>query len=606
MTRTHLIEDYALLADGRSAALLGREGSIDWLCWPRFDSDPCFAALLGGDEDGHWRLAPADSSSRAKRSYQRDTLVVETGWEAAHGSARVTDFMAADGSVPCIVRIVEGTRGSVDMQTAMQARRGHFVASAAENESGAATLRASGDPMIVRADVPLRVRTRMLEAAFTVRAGERVVFTLCHGDGAEMQGVDTASALMALHDTQRHWRHWIDHFDNSRTLWPQAVRRSLLTLYALVHRATGAMVAAPTTSLPEAPGGELNWDYRYCWLRDASFALESLLEAGFHDEARAWRDWLLRTIGGERGRIHVMYRVDGGHVPREREVASLAGWQGARPVRFGNAACTQYQPDVFGEALDCLYLTRRAGIVAADEEAALEARLVGWLVDHGDKQGSGIWETRGEVRHYTLSRVMAWVALDRFVKHWCEEGPGVGDPLVQRAVQMREALYDEVCERGWNARRGAFVRNYGDPESPDDADDAALDASVLLLPLVGFMRADEPRMSATIDAIRAELGEGGLIRRWRRGGDEAPDEGAFLACSCWMADCLYLRGDEDAAREQFERVLAVANDVGLLAEEYDVRAQRLAGNFPQALSHLAVVKTAMLLSGSAKGHRRAQ
>ena len=600
MTRTHLIENYALLADGRSAALLGRDGSIDWLCWPRFDSDPCFAALLGGEEDGHWHLAPADPAIRANRSYQSDTLVVETGWEGAQGSVRVTDFMATNTGVPCIVRIVEGTHGCVDMHMAMQSRGGHLVAPAAIDESGAATLHTVCGPMTLLADVPLLAPGRALEATFTVRAGERSVFTLCHGESA---GVDGAAAVMSLHDTRRHWRRWIGQFDDSRTLWPQAVRRSLLTLYALVYRPTGAMVAAPTTSLPEAPGGELNWDYRYCWVRDGSFALEALLEAGFHEEARAWRDWLLRTIGDARGRIHVMYCVDGSHVPRERDVESLAGWQGARPVRFGNAACTQYQPDVFGEALDCLYLTRRAGIVAAAEEAALEARLIGWLLDHGGKQGSGIWEARGSARHYTLSRVMAWVALDRFIKHWCEEGPGMGDPLVQRAVKMREALYAEVCERGWNAQRGAFVRNYGDSR---DAEEAALDASVLLMPLVGFMSADEPRMSATIDAIRAELGEGGLIRRWRRGADEAPDEGTFLACSCWMADCLYLRGDEDAAREQFERVLAVANDVGLFAEEYNVRTQRLAGNFPQALSHLAVVKTAMLLSGSTKGHRRAR
>ncbi|TDQ97433.1 glycosyl hydrolase family 15 [Paraburkholderia silvatlantica] len=366
------------------------------------------------------------------------------------------------------MRIVEGTHGSMDMHMIVQPRRADGPAArAAIDTSGAATVQAAGGPLMLRADVPLRVRAQALEAAFTVRPRERLVFTLCQGEGA---GVDPASAVTALHDTQRHWRRWIGHFDNARTLWPQAVRRSLLTLHALVYRPTGAMIAAPTTSLPEAPGGELNWDYRYCWLRDASFALEALLEAGFHDEARAWRDWLLRTIGHARGRIHVMYCVDGSHVPNEREVGRFAGWQGARPVRFGNAACTQYQPDVFGEAFDCLYLTRRAGIVAAQEEAELEARLIGWRLDHGGKPGSGIWETRGRARHYTLS----------------------------------------------------------------------------------------------------------------------------------------LRGDEDEAIAQFERVFAVANDVGLLAEEYDVRNGRLAGNFPQALSHLAVVKTAMLLSGSAQGHRRAR
>ncbi|SDE45042.1 glycoside hydrolase family 15 protein [Paraburkholderia lycopersici] len=591
MTTTRSIEDYALLADGRSAALLSRDGSIDWLCWPRFDSAPCFAALLGGERDGCWHLAPVDAPRRVNRSYQPDTLVVETEHECEPGSVRVTDFMAAATGEPCLVRIVEGLHGSVAVRTALQLR-GAVAAKTTVGNNGVATVCSSCGAVTLRTDVPLEARAHSLQAIFTVRAGQRVAFTLCPDECA---GLDTSTAVPALHDTQRHWRRWINDFDDSRTLWPQAVRRSLLTLKALIDRSSGAMVAAPTTSLPETPGGDLNWDYRYCWVRDASFALEALLEAGFHDEARAWRDWLLRTLGTSHGRIHVAYCVDGSRVPRERCVESLAGWQGARPVRFGNAAATQYQPDVFGEGLDCLYLARRAGIDPTADEVDLEARIVGWLLEHSDKPGSGIWETRGAARQYTVSRVMAWVALDRFIKHWCKDGPGAGDPFVQRAIEQRDKFHEEVGTHAWDAQQGAFVRCYGE---------TGLDASVLLMPLVGFMRADEPRMSATIDVIRRELGDGGLIGRWRRGDDLAPNEGTFLACSCWMADCLYLRGDEDAAREQFERVLAVANDVGLLAEEYDVRTGTLAGNFPQALSHLAVVKTALLLSGSAKGHRR--
>jgi len=587
------IEDYALLADGRGAALLSRDGAIDWLCWPRFDSEPGFAALLGTAENGHWRVAPVESAHGVGRRYEDDTLVVRTDFECNGGCVRLTDCMAVDTPEPCIVRMVEGLRGSVSMRAILHPRAdADAPPPVIVPEQAAFTVRTATGAMTLRADVPVRVRGHALEAAFALRAGTRVVFTLCHG---EAPGIDPVTAALVLQDTRRHWRRWIDGFDARRTHWPQAVRRSLLTLKALIYRPSGAMVAAPTTSLPEAPGGSLNWDYRYCWLRDASFALEALIEAGFHSEALAWRDWLLRTLGETLDTFHIMYGVDGERVPRERSVHALAGWCGARPVRIGNAAATQYQPDVFGEALDCLYLARKAGIAAVDGEAALEARIVRWLLDHRNRPGSGIWESRTTPRHFTTSRVMAWVALDRFVSHWRDAGPGRGDALMQQAIALRRALHDEVCARGWHAGRGAFVRGY---------DDTALDASVLLMPLVGFLRADDPRMSATLDAIRAELGDGGLIRRWRRGG-EAPDEGAFLACSCWMADCLYLRGDEDAACRQFERVLAVANDLGLLAEEYDVRARCLMGNFPQALTHMAVVKTALLLSGTAKRHRSA-
>lgn len=587
------IEDYALLADGRGAALLGRDGTIDWLCWPRFDSEPSLAALLGTSENGHWRMAPAEPAHSVSRRYEGDTLVMQTDFECNGGCVRLTDFMAVETHEPCIVRMVEGLHGSVTMRAILHPRAdADAPPPVVVPEQGAVTMRTASGAMTLRADVPLRARGHALEASFALQAGKRVVFTLCHG---EAPGIDTVTAPLALQDTRRHWRHWIDGFDDRRTHWPQAVRRSLLTLKALIYRPSGAMVAAPTTSLPEAPDGSMNWDYRYCWLRDASFALEALIEAGFHKEALAWRDWLLRSLGETLDTFHIMYCVEAERVPRERTIPALAGWRGAGPVRMGNAAATQYQPDVFGEALDCLYLARKAGIDSVEGEAEFEARIVRWLLDHYHRPGSGIWESRTTPCHFTTSRVMAWVALDRFITHWREAGPGRGDALMQQAIALRRALREEICTRGWNAERRAFVRSY---------DDTALDASVLLMPLVGFMRADDPRMSATLDTLRAELGDGGLIRRWRRG-SEAPDEGAFLACSCWMADCLYLRGDEDAACRQFERVLAVANDVGLLAEEYDVRTRCLAGNFPQALTHMAVVKTALLLSGTAKRHRSA-
>ena len=601
------IEDYALLADGRCAALLGRDGSIDWLCWPRFDSDPAFAALLGEARNGHWQIVPAEPVQRVTRRYETDTLVVRTDFECGDGCLRLTDFMAAGTPEPCLVRIVECVSGRVSLRMRLAARDDADAGPPVFAPTpGGATLASAGTPMRFLSDLPLTHEAGALTAFSAVRAGKRMVFALCHG---ETPSFDLGAASLALHDTLRHWRRWIAPFDDHRTRWPQAVRRSLLTLKALIYRPSGALIAAPTTSLPEAPGADLNWDYRYCWLRDASFALEALIEAGFHGEALAWRDWLLRTLGPAPGRLHVMYCVDGATVPHERCVAALDGWRGAQPVRIGNQAARQYQLDVYGEALDCLFLARKAGLETTPEEAALEAHLVRWLIEHHGERGSGIWESRGHLRHYTLSRVMAWVALDRFISHWCDAGPGDGDALVQRAIALRRALYEEVCAHGWDPQRRAFVRCYGE---------TALDASVLLLPLVGFMRADDPRMASTIDAIRAELDDDGLIRRWAREehrtahgaedgtGGQAPGEGAFLACSCWMADCLYMRGDEEAACRQFERVLAVANDLGLLSEEYDTREQRLAGNFPQVLTHLAVVKTALLLSGTAQGHRSAR
>jgi len=579
------LEDYGLLSDGRSAALVSRDASIDWLCWPRFDSEACLAALVGTRANGHWSLQPTDDPISCRRRYEPDTLVLETDFETRGGAVRVTDFMptatpadanpAADA--PTLVRIVTGLRGAVEMCSTLAPRFEYgtrtplFV-----HERGALIARAGRSCVALHADVPAEVHDGTIRSVFEVRAGEQRRFALRHGDAG---AIDVERALDRTRDD---WRSWIRTFDDRRTPWPDAVRRSLLVLRALIYRPTGAMVAAPTTSLPEAPGGSLNWDYRYCWLRDASFALDALLDAGFHDEARAWRDWLLRAVGESNERIRILYRVDARVVPGERCIDALPGWNGARPVRVGNAATKQSQLDVFGEVLDCLHVVRAAGIDASPREAEVERRIVECLEGSWREPGSGIWEARAALRHYTVSHVMAWVALERFLSH-AQQRSGDAGGLVARARALRTTIHREVCSKAWSETRGAFTRAYGSDE---------LDASLLLIPLVGFLPVHDRRVQATIDAIGRELGEGGFIRRLARHG-EGPHEGAFLACSCWMADCLRLLGRVEEARALFERVLAASNDLGLLAEQYDVTGGRLCGNFPQALSHLALVRTAL-------------
>ncbi|HTH62257.1 MAG TPA: glycoside hydrolase family 15 protein [Paraburkholderia sp.] len=577
------IEDYGLIADGRSAALVSRDASIDWLCWPRFDADACFAALVGTAEHGHWSLRPERGASRCERCYEPDTLVLQTDFHTPDGAVRVTDFMppTTHGDAPSLVRIVGGLRGTVTMRSTLAPRfdYGARVPSFAR-ERDALVARAGPSSVALYTDVPADIRERAIVSTFEIHAGERRSFTLRYGDDAGPIDVERE-----LDRTRGDWRDWIRAFDDRRTPWPDAVRRSLLVLRALIYRPTGAMVAAPTTSLPEVPGGSMNWDYRYCWLRDASFALDALLDAGFHHEARAWRDWLLRAIGGTPERIRILYRVDGSVVNRERCIDALPGWNGARPVRVGNAATEQRQLDVFGEVMDCLHVVRAAGSGASPEEVELERRIVEHLERNWRKPASGIWEIRSARRQYTLARVMVWVALDRFLMH--ASAPSrprqADDDLIERARALHATIHREVCENAWSDTRGAFTRAEGSDE---------LDASLLLMPLVGFLPIDDERVRATVDAIGRELGDGGLIRRLPRG-KEGPHEGTFIACSCWMADCLLMLGRDRDARALFERVLGMANDLGLLAEEYDVDDKQLAGNFPQALSHLALVQTAL-------------
>ncbi len=587
---SRFIEDYALLGDGQTAALVSRVGSIDWLCLPGFSSDACFAALLGTDENGCWRLAPTGKIVKSSRRYQTDTMVLETELEADGGAVRLIEFMPAGGDAgPALVRIVEGVRGRVAMQSDMRLRFDYgSLPPWSEAIEGGAKSQLGADTVVLRASVPLRVDQESQQSSFTVGEGERVAFVLSYGKapGKLPAVVDVAAALSA---TQQFWRDWIGKFDDSRTKWPAAVRRSLLTLKTMIDRESGGLVAAPTTSLPEAPGGTLNWDYRYCWLRDASFTVDAFLNAGFTEEARAWRDWLLRAIGGEPGRIRIMYRTDGARHLAEWTVDQLPGYRYSSPVRIGNAASTQHQLDVFGEVLNCLSLARNGGLAVTHHERVAQMRLVKHLAAVWNTAGSGIWESRSEPRQYTYAKAVAWAGVDRVLRFLrSDDGRGdADDEAIERLAALRQQIHDQTCHEGWNEGIGSFTQYFGGQE---------LDASLLLLPVIGFLPATDPRMAATIEAIRRELTEGGLVRR-KKAEPGKPPEGAFLACSCWMADCLALQGRHEEAREQFERVLAVANDLGLLAEEYDVPGKHLAGNFPQALTHLALVNSALRLSG---------
>jgi GH15 family glucan-1,4-alpha-glucosidase len=577
------IEDYALLGDGEPAALLSRDGSIDWLCWPRFDDSACLAALLGTPEHGRWLIAPVAPVTRRSRRYQDDTLVMETEFETANGVVGIIDFMPIRKGTSTLVRIVTGVRGTVPMQGHLRLRFDYgSMPPWCVGTGREAVSKVGPDLAVLRAPVDLSVDSDQMSAIFNVQAGERLAFVLSYGASHEPppEPIDAEAALI---ETQTYWRGWISQFDNAKTEWPVQVRRSLITLKAMIHAPTGGLVAAPTTSLPEAPGGTMNWDYRYCWVRDASFTLCALLNAGFHSEAASWRDWLLRVVAGSPEQLRIMYKVDGSRHLAEWEVGSLPGYRYASPIRVGNAASTQHQVDVFGELLDALDVARRGGVPGSDQEAIIRCRIIAHIEKIWHTQGSGVWESRSTLRHYTYSKVMAWVGLDRFIR--CHGETGAMD--LERLSGLRQTIHDEVCREGWNDGLGTFTQHYGGH---------ALDASLLLLPLVGFLPADDPRMAATIATIGRELSEGGLIRRTKVRA-EGPNEGVFLACSCWMADCLNMQGRKEEARAQFERVLAVANDLGLLSEEFNVPAKHLAGNFPQALTHLAIVNTALGLCG---------
>ena len=583
------IEDYALIGDCETAALVSRGGAIDWLCVPRFAEGACFAALLGGPEHGRWVIAPADEKSTVRRRYRDDTLVLETTFETSSGAARLIDCMPLREEHPRVVRLVEGLRGSVRMHTELVVRFDYgSIVPWVSNVQGELRAVAGPDCLRLASDVPLRGQDLTTVGDFDVHPHEHVGFVLTwhpSSAGEASKRVDAAAAVAA---TERAWRHWTRGCTYSGP-WRDAVVQSLVVLKALTDAPTGGIVAAPTTSLPERLGGGRNWDYRFCWLRDATFTLLALLGAGFKDEARAWREWLLRAVAGDPARLQIMYGADGRRRLPEQELAWLPGYEGSRPVRCGNAAHTQLQFDVYGELLDAMYQCHRFGIEPEAASWNLQRMLLECLEQKWEEPDEGIWEVRGPRRHFVHSKVMAWVAFDRGLSLMRAAG---FDGPTDRWRSQCERIKAEVCARGFDRDVGAFVQSYGSQH---------LDASLLMIPLVGFLPVSDARVRGTIDAIQRRLSEGGLIRRYDSDAsvDGLPHgEGVFLACTFWLVDCLALLGRRDEACALFERLLALRNDLGLLSEEYDVTRQRMVGNFPQAFSHVSLVNAAQYLNAA--------
>jgi GH15 family glucan-1,4-alpha-glucosidase len=580
------IENYALIGDCHTAALVGSDGSIDWLCLPRFDSDACFAALLGGPEHGRWLLAPAAQPRRMRRRYRGDSLVLETEFDTDEGSVRVIDFMPLSDERWDIVRIVEGLTGRVSLRMELIVRFDYGSIVPWVRRSGEILLLTAGpDTLELAASVAVEGENMKSVANFLVSAGERESFVLNY----RPSHTDTQSVIdaeKALAKTEEWWREWSSRC-TYRGRWRDPVVRSLITLKALTYTPTGGLIAAPTTSLPELAGGVRNWDYRYCWLRDATFALNALLLAGYEDEAAAWREWLLRAVAGSPDDLQVLYGVTGVRRLDEYEVAWLPGYEQSAPVRIGNAAAKQCQLDVYGEVMDTLHLARMAGLPPEPEAWQVQVALLKYLESHWKSPDEGMWEVRGPRRHFTHSKVMAWVAFDRAIKD--AERDALEGPI-ERWRQIRDAIHAQVCEKGFDSRRNSFVQSFDSPH---------LDASLLLIPQVGFLPAEDPRVAGTIAAIERDLTVEGLVMRYSTATnvDALPaGEGAFLPCSFWLADCYVLTGRRREAELLFERLLSLSNDLGLFAEEYDPRAKRMLGNFPQALTHMALVNTARLLS----------
>jgi len=585
------LEDYALIGDCETAALVSRAGSIDWLCWPRFDSEACFAALLGTPEHGRWLLAAVDPGARISRHYRDRTLVLETRIDTDAGAGTVTDFMPPRGRNSDLVRIVRGQHGRVSMRTELVLRfdHGHTVPWVTRLADGA--LRAVAGPhlVVLHASSPVHGEDLKTVATFDVEAGQVVSFVLTHGR-SELAPPTPVRAEVALRATVAFWHTWAAR-NQSHGEWSDAVMRSLITLKALTYAPTGGIVAAPTTSLPELLGGSRNWDYRYCWLRDATLTLLALMNAGYLDEAAAWRDWLLRAAAGAASQLQLMYGLAGERLLPEYEVPWLPGYADSRPVRIGNAAHEQLQLDVFGEVMDALFQAQCGGLAPLEAAWALQRSLVDHLCEVWTEPDEGLWEVRGGRRHFTHSKVMAWVAVDRGIRSI--ERFGVEGPC-DRWRQVRQAIHDDVCSRGFDVSLNSFVQSYGS---------AQIDASLLLLPSMGFLPPTDPRVLGTVAAVERTLLADGLVRRYDTAtADDGlpPGEGAFLACSFWLADAYVLAGRIDEARALFTRLLALSNDLGLLAEEYDTRARRLVGNFPQAFSHVGVVNTAHNLARATK------
>jgi GH15 family glucan-1,4-alpha-glucosidase len=592
------IEDYALIGNCRCAALVGRDGSIDWLAMPRFDSGACFAALLGESRHGRWLLAPVDAAASTIRRYRDDTLILETEFDTADGRVCVVDFMAGEDGQTHLIRLVRGLEGRVRMRCELAARfdYGSVVPWVSRQPDGRLEFIAGPDRLTLETPVPLQGENLQTVGEFTLDAGEETFFVLTWNPSYRSPP-ESQSAAAVLGQVEAFWSAWAGSFRQRGGAWADAALRSLITLKALAHPDTGGIVAAPTTSLPEQLGGPRNWDYRFCWLRDATLTLYALIESGFLDEARAWREWLLRAVAGSPEDLQIMYGVAGERRLTEYEVPWLTGYESSAPVRIGNQAAEQLQLDVYGEVLDALYVARRSGLVDDAASWDLETTLIEHLASIWQQPDDGIWEVRGGRRHFTHSKVMAWVAFDRAVRSI--EEFGVEGPL-ERWRSIRDQIHQDVCQRGFDAARNSFVQYYGSN---------TLDASLLLIAIVGFLPPDDPRVRGTVAAIERELVRDGYVLRYDTGSGAdglPPGEGAFLACSFWLADNYVLQGRLDEARALFERLLELRNDVGLLAEEYDPRAHRQLGNFPQAFSHLALINTAHnLMSASGPAHQRA-
>ncbi|UWU70803.1 glycoside hydrolase family 15 protein [Bradyrhizobium sp. NC92] len=582
------IEDYALIGDCETAALVGRNGSIDWLCWPAFDSDACFAAILGTHKNGRWLIAPCEDATRISRRYHDNTLILETRFETKSGTVALIDFMPPRGKASDIVRLVRGLGGTVKMRMELVIRFGFGADIPWVRRMDHSLLAICGQDMtVLRTPVDTRGEDLTTVAEFEVGADQTVPFVLTYGP-SHIEPPAPIDPEVALQETETFWRDWCGHCTRDGD-YQDLILRSLITLKALTFAPTGGIVAAPTTSLPEKLGGSRNWDYRFCWLRDATFTLLALMNSGYTEEASAWHNWLLRAAAGSPSNMQIMYGIWGQRRLLEWEAGWLGGYEGAQPVRVGNAAHAQLQLDVYGELIDAFHQSRMAKLKLDDESWALECAVLNHLAEVWDQPDHGIWERRGQPRHYVFSKVMTWVAFDRGIKS--AETFGFKAPLLHWRT-LRDAIHRDVCTRGFDAEVGAFVESYGTK---------LLDASVLLLPAVGFLPASDPRICGTIAAVeRCLMRDGFVLRHDPRElpPGQPPLEGAFLACSLWLADAYVLSGDLDKAQELFDRVVGVANDVGLLAEEYDSVARRQTGNFPQALTHIALVNTAHNLSAA--------
>jgi GH15 family glucan-1,4-alpha-glucosidase len=588
---TSRIEDYALIGDCQTAALVGRDGSIDWLCLPRFDSDACFAALLGTRDNGRWLIAPQDAKAKSSRRYRHNTLILETDFTTSEGEVTVVDFMPLRDRHADLIRLVIGKSGTVAMHTELILRFGYGAAVpwVTRLDDGALRAIAGPDMVVMHSPVKLHGENMTTVGEFTVSAGDTVPFTLSYAPSNRPPPAISAPQA-ALKDTETYWTQWAEKCRPAES-WSDLVTRSLITLKALTFAPTGGIVAAPTTSLPEMIGGARNWDYRFCWLRDATLTLLALMNSGFYDEARAWREWLLRAIAGSPEQVQIMYGIGGERRLTEWEVPWLCGYENSRPVRIGNHAHTQLQLDVHGEIMDALHQARRGGIAHTDSGWAMQLALLQQLEKLWREPDNSIWEFRDRRRHFTYSKVMAWVAFDRSIKS--AEAFGLSGPVDQWR-KLRAEIHADVCVNAYDRDRNTFVQAYG--ERP-------LDACLLLLPALGFLPPEDPRIRGTVAAVERELMADGFVLRYdteRTSDGLPPGEGAFLACSFWLVDAYMMIGRKADALKLFKRLAALRNDVGLLSEEYDPRLQRMSGNFPQAFSHVALVNSAFNLSSKEK------